>query len=203
MATRTLSNLVWPDGQSNPSGMKSIAYFMFKRDIKSWPKIPASPVSAAEAVTYDGDFEMQEGKKAISIYSTQGVGKVEFESTGEKDCKMFNNKLTLSYPDMNDESVDFCNSLVNSNGVFIVPYYVAGGKLAYVVIGGENFDAEISPKGTSGDKAGSAKGLTLEVTAPDALCLPRYTGIIELSDGTLNCETGVFTATPSTPSGGE
>lgn len=40
MATRTLSNLVWPDGQSNPSGMKSIAYFMFKRDIKSWPKIP-------------------------------------------------------------------------------------------------------------------------------------------------------------------
>ena len=116
---------------------------------------------------------------------------------------MFNNKLTLSYPDMNDESVDFCNSLVNSNGVFIVPYYVAGGKLAYVVIGGENFDAEISPKGTSGDKAGSAKGLTLEVTAPDALCLPRYTGIIELSDGTLNCETGVFTATPSTPSGGE
>ncbi len=203
MATRTLSNLVWPDGQSNPSGMKSIAYFMFKRDIKSWPKIPASPASATEAVTYDGDFEMQEGKKAISIYSTQGVGKVEFESTGEKDCKMFNNKLTLSYPDMNDESVDFCNSLVNSNGVFIVPYYVAGGKLAHVVIGGENFDAEISPKGTSGDKAGSAKGLTLEVTAPDALCLPRYTGIIELSDGTLNCETGVFTATPSTPSGGE
>ena len=202
MATRTLSNLVWPDGQSNPSGMKSIAYFMFKRDIKSWPKIPASPASAAEAVTYDGDFEMQDGKKAISIYSTQGVGKVEFESTGEKDCKMFNNKLTLSYPDMNDESVDFCNSLVNSNGVFIVPYYVAGGKLAYVVIGGEKFDAEISPKGTSGDKAGSAKGLTLEVTAPDALCLPRYTGIIELSDGTLNCETGVFTATPSTPSGG-
>ena len=121
MATRTLSNLVWPDGQSNPSGMKSIAYFMFKRDIKSWPKIPASPASAAEAVTYDGDFEMQEGKKAISIYSTQGVGKVEFESTGEKDCKMFNNKLTLSYPDMNDESVDFCNSLVNSTGVFIVP----------------------------------------------------------------------------------
>lgn len=203
MATRTLSNLIWPDGQSNPSGMKSIAYFMFKRDIKSWPKISATPASAAEAVAYDGDFEMQEGKKAISIYSTQGVGKVEFESTGEKDCKMFNNKLTLSYPDMNDESVDFCNSLVNSNGVFIVPYYVAGGKLAYVVIGGENFDAEISPKGTSGDKAGSAKGLTLEVTAPDALCLPRYTGIIELSDGTLNCETGVFTATPVTSPEGE
>lgn len=193
----TLKNLIWPDGQANASGIGNKVYYIRKADVVTFPKMNAAPASAAEAVTYDGDFELQAGKTAISIYTTQGVGKAEFEPTGEKDCKMFNNKLTASYPDMNDEGIDFANANINSNGIFIVPHYVGGGKVAHVVIGGELFDSDVSVKGTSGDKPGSPKGLTIEVTAPDFYALPRYTGILPLPDGTLNCATGVFTPTGS------
>ena len=197
---RNLRNLSWKDGQINPSGIKSAAYFFLKSTVKTFPSMPADPKSAAEAVTYDGDFELVEGATAIEIYSTQGKGKAEFEGTGEKDCKMVTNKLTLSYPDMNDEAVDFVTSNMNANGIFIVPHYTAGGKVVYVVIGGQHFDSEISITGTTGDAAGSARGLTIEVSAPDFYALPRYTGIIPLPDGTLNCSTGVFTPTAAAPS---
>lgn len=181
----------------NPSGIKPIAYFIPMVDIKTWPTMSAAPTTAAEATAYDGDFTLQTDKTFISIYSTHGVGKVEFEITGERDCKVATNKATLSYPDMNDEAVEVCNRLVNSNGVFLVPYFKAGGKIAYAVLGNENLGAEISPKGTSGDKAGTQKGVTFEISATDPYVLPRYTGVLPLSDGSLNCATGVFTAKES------
>ena len=198
---RNLRNLSWKDGQINPSGIKSVVYFFRKADVKTFPTMSAEPKSATEAVTYDGDFELVEGATAIEIYTTQGKGKAEFEGSGEKDCKMVTNKLTLSYPDMNDEAVDFVNSNINANGIFIATHYTAGGKVAYVVVGGQHFDPEITINGTTGDAAGSARGLTIEVSAPDFYALPRYTGIIPLPEGTLNCATGVFTPTAAAPGG--
>ena len=199
MPTRTLANLIWPDGQTNPSGILSKVYYFRKADIKAWPKMKTDPTSASEAVTYEGDFEFLEGKTAISIYSTQGTGKAGFDPVGDKDHKMYNNTLALSYPDMNDEGIDFANANVNSNGIFIVPYFVAGGEVKYAVIGGQHFDPVVDVKGTTGDQAGSAKGLNIEVTVPDAYALPRYTGILPLPDGTINCGTGVFTPAGGTP----
>ena len=199
MSLRTLANLTWDSGLSNPSGILSKAYFCRTGDIKAWPKMEAAPTSAAEAVTFEGDFEFVEGRTAISIYSTQGVGKAEFEPDGGKDHRVYKNKLSLSYPDMNDEGIDFANANINSNGIFIVPHYEAGGKIAYVVIGAEHMDPEVNIKGTSGDKPGSDKGLTIEVPAPDYYALPRYVGILPLPDGTLNCGTGVFTPAGATP----
>lgn len=195
-----LRNLSWNTGQINPSGIKNAAYYFRKIDVKTFPTMAADPKSVAEAVTYDGDFELVEGATAIEIYSTQGKGKVEFDTDGDKDCKVVLNKLTLSYPDMSDEAVEFVNANVNGNGIFIVPHYKPGGKVVYVVVGSQHMDAEIKTTGTSGDTPGSARGLTIEVSAPDFYALPRYTGIIPLPDGTLNCSTGVFTPTAATPS---
>lgn len=189
-----LRNLEWADGQSNPSGIKSTSYYIRRSHVKKWPKFFKDPTTVAEEVSYDGDIEPIEGESFISIYSTQGVGKVDFEFIGEKDCEMALNKAMLSYPDMNDEGIAYARSQINSNGVLIVPTYTAGGKIAYVTIGGEDFDPTIKVKGTSGDKPGSQKGLTIDAEAPDFYPLPRYTGLIKLENGTLNCATGEFTA---------
>lgn len=193
--SKTLANLEWPDGRANPSGIKPIAYMVRKSEIISYPTIPTDASTAAELVTYDGDFTLKAAAKFITIYSTQGKGKVEWEPTGEKDCKGFLNKATLSYPDIDDNAKAVALQTANSNVVCIIPHYVSGGGIRYVVLGSENFDGTITPKGTSGDSFGSAKGLTIEIEAPDFLPLPVYTGLIPTDTGTLNCETGVFTPT--------
>jgi hypothetical protein len=190
-----LESLDWADGQSNPSGIKTIVYMALKRWIKTWPKPIAAPAKVDDLVVYGGDFEMVAGKTFKDLYTTQGNGKVEFEDVGEKDHKMFNNKGTFSFPDISKKAKGDAVQMLNSNVVFIVALPHPTEK-RYIVLGSEDYDVTIKIKGTSGDKAGSDKGLTFEVEAPDALPLPDYTGAIALTGGSLDCETGVFTATP-------
>ena len=183
----TLRNLDWKDGQTNASGIRPIAYYVLKASIKKFPTL------AEGSVTYQGDFELADGETFKTIYTTQGKGKVSYEALGEKDCRMFTNKAALSYPDINDESGVFAAGTVNSNIIFAVPHYVAGGKIRFAVIGGESFDTTIDVKGDSGDAPGSAKATSIELSAPDFVPLPSYTGIIETDSGSLDCDTGVFT----------
>lgn len=195
----TLANLDWPDGQSNPAGIKSIAYFISKADITKFPILKSNPASPAELVTLDGDFELAALAKFSTIYTTQGVGKVDWESSGEKDCKAITNKASLSYPDINDQAKAFATQTLNSNTLFIIPHYVAGGKIRYCVLGNKDFDSTVDIKGSSGAKPGDQKGLTIEISAPDFCALPVYTGLIPMEDGTLNCATGEFTPAGAIP----
>jgi hypothetical protein len=187
-------NLLWPAGKVNPSGIKTKVYFIDKSFIKTWPAISPAPATAAANVSFVGDFELIVGKKWNELYTTQGKGKVEWEPIGEKDCKMFNNKGTFKFPDISDEAKSLAKSAINSNVVFVVPLPHETEK-RYVVLGEESYDLEVSVKGDSGDAPGSAKGITIEVTAPATTPLPNYTGALVTAAGSLDCETGVFTPT--------
>lgn len=187
--TNTYRSLIWKDGQTNASGIRPIAYYALKSWIKKFPSLATGEVS------YTDDFELIASETFKTIYTTQGKGKVNFEALGEKDCRMFTNKASLSYPDINDDSVHFAAGTINSNIVFIVPHYAAGGKIRFAVIGGKDFDTTIDVKGDSGDAPGSAKATSIELSAPDFVPLPSYTGILQTDGGSLNCETGEFTST--------
>lgn len=197
--SKTLANLEWPDGKTNPSGIKPIAYAVRKSDIVTFPTINADPAAPADYIAYDGDFVLKALALFITIYSTQGKGKLTFEPTGEKDCQGFLNKGTLSYPDISDNAKAMALRTINSNIIYIVPHYVSGGEIRYVVLGSENFDSTTTMKGDSGDAFGSAKGVTIEIEAPDFLPLPIYTGLIQIDGGTLNCATGKFTPKGEVP----
>lgn len=185
-------SLTWKNGQVNPSGIKSIAYWIPKEDIESFPTIDVDAAATVQAsVTYLGDFVPKTGKKFLTIYTTQGKGKTTFEATGEKDCKIFTNKATLKYPDINDDAKALAMMALNGNCIFIIPR--PGSK--FEVIGSEDYDVTTTPAGDSGDAPGSDKGLTLTVEAPDVVPLPLYAGVLALETGSLDCETGVFTPT--------
>jgi hypothetical protein len=188
-------SLTWPAGKVNPSGIKTLVYFIDKSFINAWPAIDPAPATAVANVTLTGDFGLVAGKKWNKLYTTQGKGKVDWEPIGEKDCKMFNNKGTFKFPDISNEAKSLAKSAINSNVIFVVPLPHETEK-RYIVLGSESYDLEVSVKGDSGDAPGSAKGITIEVTAPDTTPLPNYAGTLALSDGTLDCETGVFTPTP-------
>lgn len=188
----TLSNLDWADGKANPSGIQSIAYFVRKSDIVSpLPKI------GDDGIAYVEDIKLATGKKFQTIYTTQGAGSVTFELTGEADCVQPVNKAKLSYPDINDMAKTFATSYCNAKMVFIVPHNTVDG-VRFAVFGLE-MDASTKLTGNSGDKPGSAKGLTIEVESPDYVALPNYLGLIETDKGILDCATNIFTEKNAAP----
>jgi hypothetical protein len=193
-----LSDINFTIGSVNPSGIKDEVYFIPKKDISAWPTISDDFLTAEDIEAYtvlDGDFTLVSGKKWIRLYTTQGKGKITGESTGETDCKMFVNKASLSYPKITNEARGFAKYAANGDFVFIVKH---DGK--FYVIGSPDYRATISPNIDSGDAAGSAKGISIEIECPDVTPLPVYMGTLALSDGTLNCETGAFTASSNTNS---
>lgn len=189
------ADLKWTDGQVNPSGIKTRIFIAPKTFITTHPKVVASPTTAAQNVTLDGDYVMASGKTFFEVYSTQGVGKVSWESIGEKDHKMFRNKFTGKFPDISDEAKSVAKSYLNANCVVVVglPHE---SEHRYVVIGEEDFDTTSDYKGDSGDVGGSVKGLFMEVMAESFNPLPSYKGEIKLPTGTFDCATSVFTPTP-------
>ena len=186
-----LADINFPVGSVNPSGISDEVYYILKRNITAWPTIVDDLDTAkdlGEYVELDGDFTLASGKVWNLLYTTQGKGKITWEYTGETDCKMVVNKASLSYPRITTESRAFAKFAANGDMVFLIKH---DGK--FYLIGSENYRATLTPNGDSGDVAGSAKGLTIEIECPDVTPLPVYTGTLTLSDGTLDCATGVFT----------
>lgn len=186
-----LGNLDFKIGGINPSGIGATIYRIAKSAIKQWPSIADDPDAEGKVddlSCYKGDFELVQGAIWNELYSTQGKGKATFETIGETDCKMFNNKVAMSYPDNTAEALAFSKAAANGDFVFIAK---AAGR--FHVIGSPDYRAVLTPSGDTGDAAGSAKGISLEVECPDVTPLPIYKGKIVLEKGELNCETGVFT----------
>ncbi|MBQ6083322.1 MAG: hypothetical protein IJK92_03105 [Bacteroidales bacterium] len=181
------------EGSVNPGGMGNELYYAFKRDIASMPTITDDFALAADEeafAVYTGNITMKTGKKFARVYNTQGEGSVDFESAGEPDGKMFKNKLSFKYPKVTDKMRAFAKATLNSNVIYVVKS--AG---LFYVIGHPDYPITTTPGGTSGKKADDAHGINIEVEALDCTPLPRYEGTLPLSDGSLNCETGVFTPT--------
>jgi len=188
-------SLNWVDGQINPSGIKTTLYYCEKASIASFPKVKTAPATASENVSLEGDFIMAAGKTFKSIYSTQGKGKVSWETLGEKDCKMFKAKGVFKFPDINDAGKSIAKSFVNANCCFVValPHE---SEFRYVVLGDADYDTTCTITGDSGDEPGSAKGITIEIEVPTTTPLANYKGDLVLVDGTLDCATGIFTTNP-------
>lgn len=191
----TYRSLIWKTGQSNPSGIGCQVFYINKSQIATWPAFGPEKEAPAESaeVGYNGNIVPVEGQTFHELYTTQGVGNLSSEPTGEDDCQGVTNKGTFSYPDLNEEALDFANKTINSDTVFIVKHFNAGGKAVWAVLGSEHFTSRVAPKATTGSKFGDKKGLELEVTANDFHYLPRYTGTVPLENGTYDCKTNVFT----------
>ncbi|HMM12477.1 MAG TPA: hypothetical protein PKE03_10325 [Bacteroidales bacterium] len=190
------ANLKWNDGQINPSGIKTRVFYTPKTNIAQFPAITEDPSTPAENVTLDGDFVMKAGKTFFELYSTQSKGKVMAEPIGEKDHKMFMNKGSFKFPDISDEAKSLAKQSANSNLVIVVLLPHEKENRA-VVIGEEDYDTTVTIRAESGDAPGSEKGLFIEIEAPSTTPLPSYKGVIALPDGTYDCDTGVFTPTPT------
>lgn len=174
-----LSNVPFTIGQANGSGIGKYVYFVAASDIEAWPTITDNiqdAASAAAYIGYTGNFTLKEGALFIRIYNTQGEGVLSAEATGERDSKMYLNKLSFRFPKLTQEAAVLSDAVVNGDGVFI-----AWHDGAYRVVGHSHYRCDVTPNVTSGDAAGSSKGVTFEAECPDYKALPIYAGKIQFA----------------------
>lgn len=194
MADLALGNLDWKTGKTNPSGIVPIAYRIAKADITAWPTMEDDATVAATVSAFTnfvGDFVLAVGKKWDKMYSTQNKGKATFEAVGETDVTMYTNKGTLSFPDVTDEARAYAKAAANGDYVYIIKTPGTPGR--YHVIGDKDYRVTSKVTGDTGDAPGSAKGLTINIECPGVTPLPCYKGDLVVSDGSMDCSTGVFT----------
>lgn len=187
------ANLDFNIGRVNPSGIGTTVYRIRQRYITGWPTIENDPdkdntIDEADMSTLNGSFTLATGKYWQKIYSTQGKGSITAETTGDTDSKLFINHASFSFPDLTPEALGFSKVSVNDDFVYIVK---SAGR--YHVIGSPDYRSVTTIAPTSGDAAGSTKGIVFTVDCPDVTPLPVYEGNIVTEDGSLNCSTGVFT----------
>lgn len=186
-----LTNVPFSTGQVNGSGIGKFVYFIPSDQIEAWPTIADNLEDAAnpeEYIGYTGSFVLKKGATWIRVYNTQGEGEMSSEPTGEADSKLYTNKLTYRFPKLTGPSLVLANAVVNGDGVF-----VAWHDGAYRIVGDKHYHCDVNPNVTTGNSAGSSKGITFEALCPSHKILPIYSGSIVLSDGVLDCATDEFT----------
>ena len=162
-------------------GVRDHVYAIAKRDIVTWPTLPAvatESVDLAKLATYSGAFVLASDKKWQRIDLSLNKGNIECETQGDRPSRTFLNKITLSYPGCTAQAVGFCRMAVDDDMVFLVPQ--RDGK--YRVLGNEMFQTDVKPKVTTGEGTTTAGGTEIAVEVTDICPAPFYGGVIETAD---------------------
>lgn len=170
-------------------GIRNFVYYIAKRDIVKWPKLPSAEGASdtSKLATYEGDFTLASDKKWQRVDLALNKGNVEWETQGDQPSCTFLNKLTASYPGTSPEAAAFCGLAVNDDIVYLVPQ--RDGR--FRVLGNEMFNTVTKPKGSTGEGTSTNGGTDIEIEATDIYPAPFYPGKIETADdGDISGETG-------------
>ena len=168
-------------------GIRTRIYFISKRDIVKWPKLPETAAeNMAKLATYDGSFTLAGDKKWKFIDLVNNKGKIESESQGDHPARTFINKISIAHPETNEAASGFAREVNADDMVYLVQ--VRNGK--FRVIGSEAFPTDSKPKQDTGEGVTGDFGTTVDVEATDVCPAPYYVGTIETDEGTIDAATG-------------
>ena len=176
-------------GKTLLPGIRTRVYFIPKRDIVQWPKLPEADAAGADMGklgTLDGSFTLAADKNWMYMDLIDNKGKIECESQGDKPARSFINKISLVHPETNEAATGFCRQANADDFVYLVQ--MRGGK--FRVLGNEAFETDTKPKQDSGEGVTGDFGTTLDIEVTDVCPAPYYTGDIVTADGTIDALTG-------------
>lgn len=191
-------------GQESFPGIQGKIYFIPKRSIVNWPKLPsvndlATSDSIERIAIYEGNFVLAADKKFREMDVVMEESPVSCESQGETPSKSFLNKATIKLYSTEEDATAFARMANNDDLVFII--LQKNGKAR--VIGSKMFPTSIRPKQDLGATATDKAGSILEIEATDKCPAPFYVGKIELEDGDIDGATGEAWVEPENPTPGE
>jgi len=171
------TNLVGPNGQEeNIGGTQQLLYFAALRDFLTLEEpIPLkTAVTDAELVNISTDHIFQTGKNFQTLYTTEDLGTVEYETQGDADGKSVKPIAKLFYPGVDEDILAFIAKVKNDLMIFLIP--LADGTV--LQIGSKQFPARVTPKWTSAQNSSGVRGCEMEITQIVAGSPVIYSGAI-------------------------
>lgn len=181
-------SLTYCKGETILPGVRPKVYCIAKRDIVAWPTLPALGSEEAATVdqlaSYKGNFTLASDKKWVEIDVLDNSGEITWETQGDKPCRTFLNKFTISHPRIDESSASFQRQAIADDLVYLVQQ--RDGK--FRVLGNEMFDTDTKPKGSSGKEVSSTGdiGSQFEIEVTDVAPAPFYPGGIETAEGKIS-----------------
>lgn len=180
---QNFDNLDWVDGQHSVPGIYPEVYYIPKSQIASWPGFPEDPASAAEEVTYQGDFELESDAAWKIINCIDVKSQPQSEPQGEIRCVSVNNQLTIVVSLTEEKASAFCKLSNNTDLVYLFRERDTG---KYRVVGSEMFTTQSQASMNIGSEPTGEKGVTIEISSTDIIPFPFYEGAITTEDGDIN-----------------
>ena len=184
-------SLEFCNGQTVLPGIRHEVYFIAKKNILGWPKLPALDSEGADMkkiATYDGDFTLAADKTFLRLDVLTAASNLKADSQGEKPSKTYLNSSTLKYAGVDEDATGFCHMANTDDLVFVIRQ--RNGK--FRVLGNEAFEMNVNPSQDSGMAVTDASGTTLEASVTDVCPSPFYVGKLLTEKGTINCATGAI-----------
>ena len=184
-------------GQRNLAGIRRRIYFVNKKDIASWPKLPKvtdENVTMGKLAQYDGDFTLLGDAVFNFLDLKDEASNVTFEPVGENGSKLFNNQANAVVAGQDDKLKGFARQALNDDIVYV--YQQRDGK--FCVLGNEMFKCNTSPSGDTGAEATGAITTTYAIQVYDECPVPTYTGKLKIAaNKQIDCSTGEEEAIPN------
>ena len=180
---QNFDNLGWTDGQHSVPGIYPKVYFIPKSKILIWPVMAENPASAAQEVTFQGDFTLAELATWKEINCIDVKSQPTSEPQGEIRCVSVNNKLTIVISLTEEKASAFCKLANNTDLVYLFRERDSG---KWRVVGSEMFTTLTKAGLNVGSAPTGERGVTIEVEATDIIPFPFYNGAIVTDDGDVN-----------------
>ena len=188
-----LKDVKFCQGKKSLPGTKKRVYIADIRDILTFPTKPnrtGENFSLENVPVLTGAFTMAQGKFFAQVDIINNNGNLKVEGQGTFGSKTFKCTYTGNAPGTEEEISGLIAELLNAEIIAVVP--TRSGK--FRIVGSEEFPAEINPSQDTGQAPTDTNQTVLEIVADDELPAPFFTGTLPVSEGSLNCSTGVVTA---------
>lgn len=180
---QNFDNLDWIDGQSSVPGIFPDVFYVQKSKITKWPSLTAEPSSAAEEVSYQGNFTLAAEAIWKKINCIDVNSQPSAEAQGEIRCKSFNNQLSLKSSLTEEKASAFAKLANNTDLVFL---FRERDSRKWRVVGSEMFTTITTVSLDVGSDPTGERGITVEIAATDIIPFPFYDGEITTEDGDVN-----------------
>ena len=184
-------SLAWCQGRQQFAGMRRRLYFIDKKNIMLWPKLPRDSNGRPLGAAYNGVFVLATDTEWQYIDILLERSQLTSDPQGEYPAQMQLNKLVAVHPGVGEEATEFAALVNAADCVFIVEDMQ--GNLR--VVGHEHYPVKVTVAQDEGQWAGSAPSTIITVEAADDVPAPVYGGIFVVEGREI-----VMTPAATTPS---
>ncbi len=121
-----MNDLLFTQGQDNLAGVIGELHILPVEDVDTIPAL-----TAATSLVTAGNIVLDSGKSWKRLYFTDETGKVEMKSVGERDGKGIECVLSVRYPKLSKELIDWIRSVQNTP--CLVAYKMANSGKRFVL----------------------------------------------------------------------